>query len=72
MLDLHSSHVVDVSDVEKPVGKIGTCLMFEEPYECPEVPYPELVHHHVSQDTEWSVEAAYEESGYQYRGEESH
>lgn len=43
---------------------IGTVLILPEPVTCPEVPYPPRPVHAKHNDTEWTVMAAYEITGY--------
>lgn len=50
---------------EHVIAHVGHVLVFTEPVVVPVVAQPELIHHPVhAQDTVWTVEAAYEESGY--------
>lgn len=44
--------------------RIGSFLIFTEPKVCPEVAFPARKVQAPHTDTEWSVEASYEPSGY--------
>lgn len=46
--------------------RVGRFLLFDEPVECPEVPYPAPKVHARHTDTEWTVPASYEPSGTAY------